>query len=65
MDLKLDKVAFPSFSMVGLYLVASGLKLGLIKESSEVLLLMEHLGLDGNLLVELMLGLYFISQSLL
>lgn len=65
LDLKVDKVTLPSFSMLVSYLEASGLESGLRKESSSVLLLIEHLGLSRNLLVELIFGLYCIMLSLL
>lgn len=60
MDLKLDKVTLPSFSKLVSYLEASGLKLGLMKVSSELLCPIDSLGLPLNLLVEFILGLYCI-----
>lgn len=65
LDLKVDNVTLPSFSMLVSYLDASGLVSGLRKESSSVLLLIEHLGPSLNLLVELILGLYCIILGLL
>jgi hypothetical protein len=41
-DLKLDIVTLPSFYMIGEYLDASGLMLGLINESLEVFFAIEH-----------------------
>lgn len=57
-DLKLDSVTRPSFSMLVSYFVASGLKLGFRKVSTEFLWPIEHFGLSLNLLVEFALGLY-------
>ena len=56
-DLKFDRVTLPSFSMLVSYLDASGLRLGLMKVSSEPLWPMDSLGPSLNLLVELRLGL--------
>ena len=64
LDLKVESVTLPSFSMLVSYLEASGLESGLRKESSSVLLLIEHLGLSLNLLVELIFGLYCIMVFL-
>jgi hypothetical protein len=41
-DLKLDNVTLPSFYMIGLYLEAYGLRQGLINESMEDFLAIEH-----------------------
>lgn len=59
-DLKFDKVTLPSFYKLVSYLDASGLKLGLMKVSSELLCPMDNLGLSLNLVVEFMFGLYYI-----
>lgn len=64
LDLNVESVTLPSFSMLVSYLDASGLESGLRKESSSVLLLIEHLGLSLNLLVELIFGLYCIMLFL-
>jgi hypothetical protein len=54
--LKLDSVTLPSFSMLELYLLGSGLSLGMIKLSTECFFPSEFLGLLLNLERQLMDG---------
>jgi hypothetical protein len=56
-DLKLESVTLPSFSMLVSYFVASGLKFGLMNVSTEFLWPIEHFGLSRNLLEEFAFGL--------